>query len=132
MAAYKDDERGTWFVSFHYIDWTAKNCRKVKRGFRTRREALEWEKYFLLKESSSIQMIFKEFVEVYTNDMKPKLKRNTWITKEDVINGKLLPYFRDKKMNEIQPKDIIQWQNELLLYRDDKGRPYAPTYLWTM
>ena len=32
MAAYKDTERGTWYVSFHYYDWTGKNKRKLKRG----------------------------------------------------------------------------------------------------
>ena len=41
MAAYKDEERGTWYVSFHYYDWTGKNKRKLKRGFKTRKEALE-------------------------------------------------------------------------------------------
>ena len=46
MAAYKDEQRGTWYVSFHYYDWTGKNCRKVKRGFKTKREATEWERYF--------------------------------------------------------------------------------------
>ena len=25
MAAYKDEERGTWYVSFYYEDWTAPN-----------------------------------------------------------------------------------------------------------
>lgn len=40
MAAYKDEERGTWYVSFHYYDWTGKNKRKLKRGFKTRKEAL--------------------------------------------------------------------------------------------
>lgn len=25
MAAYKAEERGTWYVSFHYNDWTGKN-----------------------------------------------------------------------------------------------------------
>ena len=39
MAAYKDEERGTWYVSFHYNDWTGKNKRKLKRGFKTRKEA---------------------------------------------------------------------------------------------
>jgi len=29
MAAYKDTERGTWYVSFHYYDWTGKNKRKL-------------------------------------------------------------------------------------------------------
>lgn len=40
MAAYKDEERGTWYVSFHYYDWTGKNKRKLKRGFKTRKEAI--------------------------------------------------------------------------------------------
>lgn len=48
MAAYKDEARGTWYVSFHYNDWTGKNKRKLKRGFRTRKEALEYEQKFLL------------------------------------------------------------------------------------
>ena len=40
MAAYKDEERGTWYVSFYYEDWTGAKKRKVKRGFRTKKEAL--------------------------------------------------------------------------------------------
>ena len=50
MAAYKDEKRGTWYVSFHYNDWTGKNCRKVKRGFKTKRDATEWERHFRMKE----------------------------------------------------------------------------------
>ena len=52
MAAYKDEARGTWYVSFHYNDWTGKNKRKLKRGFRTRREALEYEQKFLLQQAT--------------------------------------------------------------------------------
>ena len=29
MAAYKDEARGTWYISFHYNDWTGKNKRKL-------------------------------------------------------------------------------------------------------
>lgn len=39
MAAYKDEQRGTWYVSFHYYDWTEKSCRKAKKGFRIKRKA---------------------------------------------------------------------------------------------
>jgi hypothetical protein len=28
-------------------------------------------------------------------------------------------------MRDIRPKDIIQWQNEQISYRDEKGKPYA-------
>lgn len=52
-------------------------------------------------------MTFSDFVDAYTRDMKPKLKQNTWLTKEHIIRTKLLPYFKDKKMRDIHPKDII-------------------------
>lgn len=132
MAAYKDEQRGTWYVSFHYYDWTGKNCRKVKRGFKTKREATEWERHFRMKEAADLDMTFEEFVQAYTRDMKPKLKHNTWLTKEHILRTKLLPCFKDKKMRDIRPKDIIQWQNEQISYRDEKGKPYAPTYLKTL
>ena len=132
MAAYKDEQRGTWYVSFHYYDWTGKNCRKVKRGFRTKREATEWEHHFRMKEAADLDMTFGEFVQAYTRDMKPKLKHNTWLTKEHILRTKLLPYFENKKMCDIRAKDIIQWQNEQISYRDEKGKPYAPTYLKTL
>jgi integrase len=132
MAAYKDEQWGTWYVSFHYYDWTGKNCRKVKRAFKTKREATEWERHFRMKEAADLDMTFEEFVQAYTRDMKPKLKHNTWLTKEHILRTKLLPYFKDKKMRDIRPKDIIQWQNEQISYRDEKGKPYAPTYLKTL
>ncbi len=59
MAAYKDEQRGTWYVSFHYYDWTGKNCRKVKRGFKTKREATEWEHHFRMKEAADLGYDFR-------------------------------------------------------------------------
>ena len=41
MVAYKDEERGTWYVSFRYIDWAGKKTQKLKRGFKTKKEALK-------------------------------------------------------------------------------------------
>ena len=35
-------------------------------------------------------------------------------------------------MNAITAKDVIKWQNELLAYRDENGKPYSKTYLKTM
>lgn len=132
MAAYKDESRGTWYVSFHYTDWTGRNCRKLKRGFQTKREAVDWEMNFKMKESSSLEMTFAGFIEVYTEDMQPKLRQNTWLSKEHIMRTKLLPYFKDKKMREIKPKDIIQWQNKMLKMRNKTGNKYAPTYLKTL
>lgn len=97
MAAYKDEQRGTWYVSFHYYDWTGKNCRKVKRGFKTKREATEWERHFRMKEAADLDMTFEDFVKAYTRDMKPKLKHNTWLTKEHILRQNYFPISKIRK-----------------------------------
>lgn len=35
-------------------------------------------------------------------------------------------------MEEIEPKDVIAWQNEMLAYKGEHGETYSPTYLKTM
>lgn len=60
------------------------------------------------------------------------MKENTWESKSHVIRTKILPYFENRKIAEIEPKDIIAWQNELLAYRDEKGASYSTTYLKTI
>ena len=46
MPAYKNKENGSWYVVTQYTDWTGERKPKCKRGFATRREALEWEQKF--------------------------------------------------------------------------------------
>jgi integrase len=132
MSAYKDKKTGTWYAFFYYRNWQGENKGKTKRGFATKREALEWQHDFLEKHSGNLDMNFSSFVEVYTNDMKERLKLNTWMTKQTIIDKKILPYFADKKINEIKPAHIIAWQNEIMSLRDKKGNKYAPTYLKTI
>ena len=131
MAAYKD-KNGKWYISVYYDTWDGKRSRKVKRGFSTKREALEWEREFLNQEKGDLDMTFASFVALYKKDMKDRLKLNTWIMKTSVIDQKILPYFKDKKMSAIKATDIIAWQNTLLTWRDEKGNGYSPTYLKTI
>lgn len=132
MPAYKDKNKGTWYVSFHYFDWAGKNVRKMKRGFATKKEAQEWEESFLRTKAASMDMTFAEFYTVYEKDVRPKLKENTWWSKEHIIRTKLIPYFGSRKMVDITVRDIIKWQNEMREYRDPAGKPYSPTYLKTV
>ncbi len=39
MPVYKDTKKGTWYTSFHYVDWTGTNRRKLKRGFPTKKRS---------------------------------------------------------------------------------------------
>ena len=132
MPAYKNKENGSWYVVTQYTDWTGERKPKCKRGFATRREALEWEQKFQQQSAGDLDMSFEAFCEIYTNDLKARLKESTWQTKENIIKTKLLPYFGKRKINEITTKDVIAWQNELLTYRDEKRKPYSQTYLKTL
>ncbi|AGR16758.1 TPA: site-specific integrase [Listeria monocytogenes] len=131
MAAFKD-KNGTWFTSFRYINWQGEKKQKVKRGFSTRKEALEWERQFLQQKTADLTMTFLSFWEIYKKDMKNRIRESTWETKISIVERKILPYFKNRKMSEIAPKDIIQWQNEMISYRDKNGKAYSPVYLKTL
>lgn len=132
MSASKDTKRGTWKVYIRYKDWQGVGQVHTKRGFATKREALEYEREFLLKKSKDVNMGFPQFVEVYMEDMKPRLKLNTFLTKKHIMETKIIPYFEKKSLAEITATDVIQWQNQLLSMRDENGMPYAQTYLRTI
>ena len=132
MAAFKNKENGTWYVQFRYTDWKGERQQKLKRGFSTKREAQEWEREFLRQKQADINMSFESFVQLYEKDVKPKLKLNTWLTKESIIQKKIMPYFGKRKLSEITAKDVIDWQNEVRELTDSKGKKYSPTYLKTV
>ena len=67
-------------------------------------------------------MSFREFFELYKRDRKPRIRENTWRTKEAIVNQKILPYIGDLMLNEINNVTIIQWQNELMKIKDKNGK----------
>ena len=132
MAAYKEANTNTWRAVYRYTDWKGERKQTQKRGFVTKREALAWEREQLQKATADLDMTFESFVETYTADMRSRIKENTWETKEHIIRKKLLPYFGKRKMCEIQPKEIIAWQNEMINFKDENGKAYSPVYLKTL
>ena len=132
MPVYKEEKTNTWRVIYRYTDWNGERKQTQKRGFKTKREAQAWEREQLNKSGSDLDMTFKSFVDCYTEDVQPRLKENTWGTKEHIIRTKLIPYFGKLRMNQITAQQIIKWQNEMINYRDEKGQPYSPVYLKTL
>ena len=110
MSAYKDKTQGTWYVSFRYIDWTGKKTQKLKRGFKTKKEALNYEKEFIRKTAADMKMEMNSFIQVYFEDKKNELKENSIRNKQHMMNKHIVPYFGTRKMNEITPAEII-WNN---------------------
>ena len=69
MAVYKEEKTNTWRVIYRYTDWTGERKQSQRRGFKTKREALAWERERLNKSTTDLDMTFASFVEQYTADM---------------------------------------------------------------
>lgn len=72
MGAYKD-KNGTWYAQFRFTNWKGEPDRKTKRGFATKREALDWERDFLTQSSGNLEMTFEAFYELYKKNMKERI-----------------------------------------------------------
>ena len=126
MPAYKDDKTGKWEALFYYTDYKNERRKKHRRGFNTKKEALEFEREFLAQSQFSIEMTFKSLYSLYHNDMESRIKKTTMETKEYIVNTKLLPFFEKMKVKDIKPIHIRKWQTDLLKME------YSKTYLKTI
>lgn len=129
MKPVKNKKTGKWDIQYHYFDIEGNYRKTSKRGFRTKKEAEEWYRDYKHSKDESLNMSFERFVQIYYTDMKSQIREYTWLSKEMIIETKILPYFKDMKVNEIKPKDILKWQNWIKCQKNKQGNPYSPTYL---
>lgn len=128
----KDGKTTRWYANFYFTDWTGEKKHVCKRGFKTQREAKEYERSFMDQEKSTSDILFSSLVENYLEDMSHRLKPTTMENKRFIIAGKLLPYFGNLKVCDIDTIKVRKWQNELISYRDADGNPFSQTYLKTV
>ena len=126
MKAEKGKKTGKWLIQYRYTDWQGKRRKSTKRGFATKREAEEWLRNFLITQKADFDMKFEDFWKIYCADMETRLREHTMRTKKYIVELKILPYFGNKRVNDITAADIRQWQNELI------KMGYSPTYLKTI
>ena len=132
MPPYKQSNR-SWMAKFRYKTWNGETRWVTKRGFPTRREAVQWEEDYKLKMSGSINMLLRDFVQVYREDKTPRLKESTLVTKENIIDTKLLPYLGEMRLCDITSADILQWQNEIMRQINPQTKkPFSRSYLKTI
>ena len=136
MPAYKytlkDGKTTRWRAKFYVTDWTGAKKQICKRGFKTQREAKEFEHSFLNQQNNTSDILFSSLVENYLEDMSHRLKPTTMENKRNIIETKLLPYFGGQKVCDIDTIKIRKWQNELMSYRAEEGNPFSQTYLKTI
>ena len=54
------DTTGKWMSQIRIKDYSGKTIHKKKRGFATKKEALEWERDFLNKANADMGMLFQD------------------------------------------------------------------------
>jgi phage integrase len=114
MPVYKDNnKKGSWFISCYYTDYLGHKKQKVKRGFKTKKDAQAWERDFLDRQCTQPTILFKNFIDVYMEDYKTRFKPASYYIKMTRVNCHILPYFGDTPINKITPNMIREWQHKL-------------------
>lgn len=135
MPAYKyktSKGKVMWMASFYFTDWTGKRKKKLKRGFSTKKEAQLYEASELRKGEGDCDILFGELFEKYFEDMSNRLKPTTMSNKRYMMEDKILPFFQDLPINEIDSLKVRQWQNYWMNFKQKNGQHYKPTYLKTL
>lgn len=129
MAQFKTKDKAgktvknNWTAKFYYTNFNGKRLQKKKQGFKTLKEAKEFESDFLSKHNPKTDMKFKVLVELYLEYCDARLKVTTVATKTHMIKTKLLPFFGDMSINSIDAATVQQWQNEII------SQGFKQTYL---
>lgn len=84
------------------------------------------EDFACVPEKISPNILFKDFYQIYYDDMQGRLKSTTLATRHKTVLTKILPFFGELPMRDITPAKIRTWQNLLL------SNSYSDTYLKTI
>lgn len=123
MPAYKDKVTGTWTARFYYETHDGFRKQKNKRGFTLKKDADKFERDFLAKLKGNPDITFESAAREYLDDMQHRVRVSTFEIKKSIFRNYLTPYFKNKSIAKITPKDIRSWQKDIL------SKNLADTYL---
>ena len=121
--AYREKDTKKWTAQWFETNVMGEKKKRRKRGFETKREALEFERSKKLSNERSMDMKLSDFIEIYFSEKQNDLKDRTIKNKRYMMQQHIVPYFGNQMMSEIKASQIIQWQNEI----QKKG--YSDSYL---
>lgn len=98
--AYKEKDTKKWTAQWFETNARGEKKKRRKRGFETKREALEYERQKKLNNSRSMDMKLSEFMEVYFEDKQNELKERTMKNKRYMMEQHIIPYFGNQMMKE--------------------------------
>lgn len=111
MSIYKDQKRGTWYVSYAFKDLPSGRFRhKTKRGFKTQKDAKDWERESYCSVDNRSDKTFEELVTEWEENLQASKESRRCYSEH--IKYRLQP-LRNKKINDISSKDLIDWRIQL-------------------
>lgn len=106
MPAYKDQKRGTWYVKYSYTDrLTGKRKQILKRGFETKRTAVQWEAEQRASDQTPTSLTFRALAVKYYEYAKP---RATTIKNQTAMMENHFPMI-DDPIDQISKQRIMEW-----------------------
>lgn len=121
MPIYKDKKLGTYYVQLSYTDENGNRKHVKKRGFKKRKDALEFETDFFIKleggdeEGLEKGMPFSVLAEEFLIHYKSRRKESSYKTALNIFNNHLIPYFNRKDIHTLKPIDIKRFQDKKML-----------------
>lgn len=118
MPVYKDEKRGTWFVSLNQTNSTGTKTHITKRGFKTQREARKWETNYRVGPKNE-PVKYPTFLQaVKTWEAYCQASEGTIRQHSEHFRIRFAKYL-DKPINEFDKPTLINWRIEL------SGGPWA-------
>lgn len=114
MPVYKNEKTGKWYCIYRIKDASGNSKQVKKSGFTLKREAEAYEHDQLANASYQPDMSFSDFVELYNNTVDKRLREHTIQTRNYRIKNRIIPYFADMRLRDIDAKAIATWHNELI------------------
>lgn len=113
MAVYKDKERGTWYFELKIKDEKGKYRKHKRRGFDTKKEALNAEVEYKNSVNNSYKMTLDSVFEKYMQYIHNKKSKGTILATQQRYEKHFAERLGKKEFLKITAKDIFDIQVEL-------------------
>ena len=86
----------------------------TKRGFKTKKEALNYENEFKATTEEKTDITINKLAEKFIEDRKAHTKPSNYIRLERVLKKWVLPFLGELKLKELTPGIVREWQNMMV------------------
>jgi len=125
MAIYKDEKRGTWYCKVNYLNHDGKLISHTKRGFKLKRDALNYESSYRVEQYQKIEnppedttqilepvkdMLFRELFDKYIENKRHEAEDYN-VNKYIQVARRFFGRVMDIPMSKIKPSDYLDCRN---------------------